>query len=67
MDTLEDIAYDQMYTDSAMRTYEAGVQLARLVAAEDTAEESLAKTAERVTLAWEILAADRDPLNSPLL
>jgi hypothetical protein len=66
-DTLEHLYWNDMVTESTERTYEAGVRLARLVAAESTSAESLAQTAERVQLAWHILTADRDPESSPLL
>jgi hypothetical protein len=66
-DTHDDLARNEAIADAELAIREAAVALARLtVAAENTPMERADVTARRIVIAWQILAADRDPLNSPL-
>lgn len=66
MDTMEDLYYDDTIDQSYKNIVAGGLRLARLTLTEVAPTERASQTAERVALAWKLLAADADPLNSPL-
>ena len=65
METMEDLYYDDTIDETYKGIVDAGLRLARLTLTE-AATERASQTAERVELAWKMLAADANLLNSPL-